>query len=133
MTDSYRFGTQEIESVLKQKNEVRFDYFIKRVADWGEVWGLKGPAGWVLLGDEQQNEVAVFWPFKEFAAICATGAWADSTPTSIDLDSFRARWLTGLERDGRRVAVFPNIERSASVLSAAELRARLEEELDNLE
>lgn len=39
--DEYRFGNGEIEAVLATDAETRYRYFIKRTADWEQVWSLR--------------------------------------------------------------------------------------------
>jgi len=41
-----RFGPNELDAVLQTRPEVRYDYFVKRVADGKGVWGLRNAEGW---------------------------------------------------------------------------------------
>jgi hypothetical protein len=132
MNTGYKFENNEIENVLRQNNETRYVYFIKRVADWEEVWGLKGEDGWVLSADDAGNQVAVFWPFKEYAKLCATGAWIQTVPMKIELPTFIDRWIPGLNQDGRLVGVFPNLAKQASVVAPLVLKDHLESEMEGL-
>jgi hypothetical protein len=132
MNDGYRLGDNEVDNVLRQTNQIRFEYFVKRVADWGEVWGLKGENGWVLSADDTGNQIAAFWPFKEYANLCSTGSWSQTEPTKIELSSFLDRWLPGLKQDGFFVSVFPNLAGQASVTDPLVLKEYLESEMEGL-
>ena len=133
MSNKYKFGNKEIEMVLAQSNEVRFDYFIKRVADWGEVWGLKGSDGWVMSADETGKQVAVFWPFAEFASLCSVDEWEGTFPASISIEAFTTRWLPGLEKEARLVGIFPNLLKQASVIKPIKLLQIINSEIESLE
>ena len=47
---------EEIDKLFKKPGEKRYDYFIKSVADTEEVFGLADEEGWLLLGDEDNEE-----------------------------------------------------------------------------
>lgn len=130
MSSKYKIRTQEIDRLLEKGNEDRFEYFVHKVSDWGEVWSLKTDTGWVLLGDEVDGQVAPFWPFQEFAERCAIAEWVDASPGLIDLEAFTKKWLPGLMRDGRRVAVFPNEMGDALVVNPFDLLEKINEERD---
>ena len=133
MSAKYKFGSKEIQNFLTQSNDIRFKYFVKRVADWGEVWGLKGSDGWVMSADETGKQVAVFWPFAEFAELCSTGLWEGTIPTSISIEAYTTRWLPGLEKDGRLVGVFPNLLKQAAVINPMQLLHIINDAREELE
>lgn len=128
MSDRYDLGQKEIDALLAENDAKRFDYFLHKVPDWGEVWSLKMDGGWVLYGDAKGRQVAPFWPFKEYAEACASADWVGAVPERIDFDSFVNRWLPGLARDQRTVAVFPSRDIKALVIGPLELKRRLEQE-----
>lgn len=106
----------------------RYSHFIFQVADWAEVWGLRGADGWVLAADDEGHPLMPVWPHERYAAACATGDWSNTVPEAISLERWLVAWAPGLARDGRRVAVFPlpagagvavDAERLAADLSAA--------------
>ena len=45
---------QEMEHVLKLDNEKKYEYFIKEITDFEEVWSLKDEEGWASLGDNDK-------------------------------------------------------------------------------
>ncbi|MFN3653243.1 MAG: DUF2750 domain-containing protein [Armatimonadota bacterium] len=120
----------EYRNVLGLDARGRYEYFIHKVADWQEVWGLRRQAGWVTFGHPDGGEGFPFWPHPRYAEACATGDWSDHLPESIPLDAFVERWLPGMAADGLKVAVFPVPEtNNAAVLAPETLKADLEEEL----
>ena len=61
---------KEFYSVLNLPANKRYEYFIKKVVDWGEVWGLYED-GWAMTEDDNGNLLIPFWPKKEFAQYCS--------------------------------------------------------------
>jgi len=130
MSGGYKLAAQEIDHLLQRDNAERFEYFVHKVADWGEVWSLKTSAGWVLFGTDGEVRAAPFWPFREFAQQCAVDEWSDASAAPIDLESFIGRWLPGLAQDGHLVAVFPNKSGEAATTGPLDLLERIERERD---
>ena len=59
-------NNKEIEVVSKLPALKRYEYFIKKVADFEEVWGLFD-VGWAISEDDNGNSLMPFWSKKEFA------------------------------------------------------------------
>jgi len=129
----YRINQKEIESVLKLGAPERYDHFIKRVADWQEVWTLKSPDGFVSMGDDQGREGAPFWPHPEYATLFATESWTDCAPASISAEDFVQRWLPGMDKYGRKVIAFPTPQLKGSILEPAKVRNDLMNALSQYE
>jgi hypothetical protein len=98
---------KEVRAVLLLDGAKRYAYCIKRVADEQQLWSLRQEDGWVLAGDGAGRELVPVWPHQEFAIRCATGIWRGHQPAPIELDAWLQRWIPGIERDGRLIAVFP--------------------------
>lgn len=126
---TYRLSTKEFEAVSSLSPRERLQHFVKRVADWEEVWSLKNHEGWVLAGVPNGQEAAPFWPHPDYARACRTEQWADCEPAAIELRAFIDRWIPGLARDGRAVSVFPVANGRGVIVTADALRLALMEEL----
>ncbi len=120
---------KEFESVLSFSGSQRYEYFIKKVADWETVWSLKKENGWVLAADDQGHELVPVWPHERFALACAAGNWAACGPSPIDIATWLERWIPGVLRDRRLVAVFPTPSDHGVVVSPERLKEDLEREL----
>src|SRR5712692_8026983 len=92
---------EECESVLSLPPDKRYAYLLKRVANWGEVWGLYLSNGWVIAGDDAGRELFPIWPHPTYATACATGVWAGAEPRPIEVHDFRDKWIPGLLHDNR--------------------------------
>jgi hypothetical protein len=96
---------KEFEALITKPPNIRYEYFIKKVADSEEVWGLYN-AGWAAAQDEEGNTVIPFFPKKEFAENCARKEWSTYEAEAIDLEEFKNEWLTGMKSDGIKPSIF---------------------------
>jgi hypothetical protein len=112
---------KQIAAILALAAPARYEHFIKVVADADEVWGLRGAGGWTFLGDSENRQSFPVWPRSEYAALCAADAHQES-PSPILMQEFLERWLPGLEKDGRLVAVFPTPTGQGIVVPPRRLR-----------
>lgn len=120
---------KEFESVIKQPPNIRYEYFIKKVADYEEVWGLYND-GWATAKDDGGNTLIPFFPKKEFAEYCAVNEWETFQAEPIDLDQFIEDWLIGMKKDRVSPSIFPTNEDSVVVEIDVLLRD-LNNELEN--
>ena len=97
---------KEFEAVIKQLPHIRYEYFIKKVVDFEEVWGLYNN-GWATSQDEKGNSLIPFFPKSEFAEDCAKNEWSGYIAKPIELNNFIDKWLTGMDSDGIRPSIFP--------------------------
>lgn len=130
---SYQVRDKEFEAVIGLPGPDRYGYFIKRVADTEEVWGLRDDDGWASLGDDSGQVCFPVWPHPRFAEALATDEWASYRAAAIPLSSWLEDWLPGLEEDGSQIAVFPSPAGQGVVVSCKELEAHLENELEEYE
>jgi len=103
----FEMNNKEFAAVIKQPPNIRYEYFIKKVVDFEEVWGLYND-GWATALDLEGNQLIPFFPKKDFAASCAKNEWAGYKPKAIDLTEFINDWLFGMSKDGIKPSIFPN-------------------------
>nr|WP_314627792.1 DUF2750 domain-containing protein [uncultured Janthinobacterium sp.] len=109
----------------------RYGYFVRKVADTQELWGLHDD-GWATA--QAGGKVAIpFWPEAAFAQACASGDWAGYQPRAIALDDFLQKWLPGMQANGQLVFVFAVPQGSASIAAPADVLADLQEEAGQYE
>lgn len=104
---TYDLKEQHIRNALNLKAPERYSYFVKRVADWEEAWGLRAESGWETVDDDDGVSYLPLWPHEKFAQLCANGLWEGSRPERISVTELLDGWLPDLLATGRRVAVFP--------------------------
>jgi hypothetical protein len=105
---------KEFESVIKQSPNIRYEYFIKKVADYEEVWGLYND-GWATAQDDNGNMLIPFFPQKEFADYCAVNEWNNFKAEPIALYEFIDEWLVEMKEDRVKPSVFPTNDDSVMV------------------
>ena len=130
---SYELNEKEFDNVIKLGPEERYNYFVKKVCDWKEVWSIGDSEGWALLGDNQERESAPVWLAKRYAEAYCTGEWAGKQPKVIPLDDWMVKWIPGMIADNRYVAVFPTQTGKGIVVHPQQLMDSLKEELENYE
>lgn len=126
-TMSWTLKDKELEAVLAADAQHRYEYFVHRVCETRNVWALY-QEGWASLGDGDEKLIP-FWPHEKYAARFAIGDWESYAPKAIELEAFIGRWLPGMESEGIRPAIFPNLQGAAVVVSYADLDASLRHEL----
>jgi len=68
MNATYALSEREFEAVSCLGAEERFAHFLKRVADWEAVWGLRDEAGWVAATDSDDHSSFPLWPHPLYMA-----------------------------------------------------------------
>ena len=122
---------EKFKQVAELPTADRHAYFVRKVADTQEVWGLYH-AGWATA--QVDGKVAIsLWPEAAFAQACASGDWMDFQPRAIALEDFLTRWLPGMAGNDQLAFVFAVPQGSASVVAAADLLADLREEARHYE
>lgn len=115
---------KEFTALLRLPAAERYSLFIRRVADWEEVWSLRTDQGWSLMANDQGVELIPVWPHQRFADACADPQKKELS-AAISLNDWLKKWLPGMEKDGRQIAVFPVPDGKGMVVSPARVKADL--------
>jgi len=125
-----KLKADEIAKLFKKPGEKRYDYFIKKVADTEEVFGLGDDDGWAMLGDDDDADIIPVFPHAETAEAFRLAAGFDEYRVdSLDVNEL-LDWLDDMEEDKMLVAVFPNTDFNGAVVDPAMLKEDLEKELE---
>lgn len=130
---TWRMGPQEFEAVIALAGPERYEYAVKKIADWQNVWGLHDENGWALAEDDEGTELLPVWPHPDLASACATGPWAGKVAQAIEASEWLEAWTPGLTGDGRGVAVFPTPDDTGVRVAPERLAADLGGELEKYE
>jgi len=106
----------ELQGVLSQDVNRRYIYLLKMVTNEGVLYSLKKDGVSLLMQDESGGELVPLWPAAVFAGRCAVAEWSGAEAYGIKLPSFLDRWVDGLKRDGRRIAIFPTPTNAGAVV-----------------
>jgi hypothetical protein len=123
---------KEFAALIGMPAPDRYALFVRRVADWEEVWSLRTDNGWCLMANEDGVELIPVWPHPRFADACAD-AQKKEQAAKIPLEDWLDRWLPGMNRDGRQVAVFPVPGGKGIVVSPDRLKSDLLAECEQYE
>ena len=122
---------EKFKQVAQLPSAERHTYFVRKVADTQEVWGLHHD-GWATA--QAGGKVAIpFWPEAAFAQACASGDWAGFQPRAIALGDFLDRWLPGMANNDQLASVFSVPQGGASIVAPADLLRDLQHESEQYE
>jgi hypothetical protein len=127
-----RHAPNKINNIFNLSPKDRYDYFIRKVVDFGKVWLIKSKGMYVALGDNAGNRIIPVWPEKEFAQLLLTDNWKGFEVEQKSLTDFM-EWLGQLQRGNLILAVFPKADFKTVVLMAEEIKERLLEALEQYE
>ncbi|WP_219134649.1 DUF2750 domain-containing protein [Janthinobacterium sp. UMAB-60] len=122
---------EKFKQVARLPSAERHAYFVRKVADTQEVWGLQH-GGWATA--QAGGKVAIpFWPEAAFAQACASGEWEHFQPRAIALGDFLAKWLPGMAINDQLASVFSVPQCGASIVAPADLLRDLQHESEQYE
>ncbi|MFD1260971.1 DUF2750 domain-containing protein [Entomomonas asaccharolytica] len=111
----------EVQAFSRQSNSQRYNYFVEKVFEWQEAWGLGDDEGWVIA---EMGDIIVFplWPAEPFAKQCQIDNWQNTEVKKISFDELIQEILPSLANDNVQIAVFMVPENDqCGVLPAQEL------------
>jgi hypothetical protein len=71
-------GAKEIQGVLNTDGPTRYAHFVKQVADWQPVGGLRESDGWVSVLTEAVFPMFPVWPHPQYARLAAIDGWENA-------------------------------------------------------
>jgi len=131
---SEKMNQEQIEELFSLSCEDRYDYFLTRMVDGGEIWILVNDAEEFLKLDAKEHglDYLPIWPSEELALEYSYDIEEVLQPKSIPLETFFERWITGLTRDKFQINVFPTFEGEVWIMEPADFKEELEEGLASL-
>lgn len=94
----------EINAVSDMNDAQLLEYFLTRVYETEEVWGLDDGCEWVMVERDGQATLAI-WPYRHFALEAARQHWQDVEPTAESLEDFVYETLGMLMNDDSMLLV----------------------------
>ncbi len=127
-----QLSQHQIEQISARSGVSRYNYFIKTVVEFEEVYGLADDEGWVMLEDDVENcDVIPFFPNPEFAEVFRTAAKLEENRVEpLDLMEFMD-WLDDFAEEKIKIGVFLNGELQGAIMDASRLKTDLQAALGN--
>jgi hypothetical protein len=116
----YAPSQQELQEIGVMAPPQRLQYFLSRVIEAEEIWGLADPQGWVMR-EEGDRLILPIWPYQECANACVDAL--DLQPHATSLDHFVERILHSLIEEGILLEVLPSRGMGGAMLTAVELQS----------
>lgn len=96
----------EYAAVPTMTDEELFEYFLFRILETDEVWGLKQGPHWLTREIDGHMTLPV-WPFKRFADDAALDQWPNLKAVADSIDYFMDQTLPKMAKQGVTVEVMP--------------------------
>lgn len=106
------------------------EYFLSRIYETEEVWGLKeGGAYWFSYQREDQETLPLF-AYKRYAEEAAVGEWEVLIPVAESLEFFMERTLPRLEQQNVILEIMTRKSGRGSLVTPRQLNSILEGMID---
>ena len=127
---------QEFEAITKLVPEKRYDYFIKRICDWEQVWTLYDDDCIILNEDKKGDLFILLFPFEPFASYYAIRkeGMQNAVCKSYSIEDFFGSFLEKLLSNNiTKALVFPIPNGFGLNVPIKTIKEDVNEELENYE
>ncbi|MCG8313011.1 MAG: DUF2750 domain-containing protein [Pseudomonadales bacterium] len=102
------------------------EYFLTRVFETEEVWGLSNGAEWIYRNEDQANATLPLWPYESYAKSAAAGEWINYHAQEASLEAFLYSILETLVEDDIMIELMPKHDQPGCLISPQQLFSILE-------
>jgi hypothetical protein len=102
----YQPYEDEYAAVPGMTDEEILEYFLYRIFETDEVWGLKQGQRW-LTREIDGQETLLVWPYKRYADEAAVADWQGLSPVADSLDYFIYQVLNKVASQGLMIEIMP--------------------------
>ena len=120
---------KEVENVSRLEPFKRYQYFIKKIADFEELWTIVDKNGDIGLSDIEGKTLIPVWPKEAYIKSCLVGNWNRHIPFKLTLDDFEESIISFVSENNYLVNVFPVGNKTGFVVNLNEFIRDLNEEL----
>ncbi len=120
---------KEIENILKLTPFERYQYFIRKIADWEIAYSLIFLDGNYAISTIDDKKIFPIWSAKEFAELSKTNGWESCNIIELTFDDFEETLFDYIDENNLLLNVFP-IDKTGFVVSLEEFAKDLKEELE---
>ena len=120
---------KEIENILKLTPFERYQYFIRKIADWEIAYSLIFLDGDYAVSTIDDKKLFPIWSAKEFAELSKTDGWESCNIIELTFDDFELTLFDYIDENNLLLNVFP-IDKTGFVVSLEEFARDLKDELE---
>jgi Protein of unknown function (DUF2750). len=102
----YEPHPDEIAAIPNMSDEELLEYFLYRIFETDEVWGLKSGSQW-LTRQWHDLETLLVWPYKRYADDAANHDWTNAKPIAESIETFTYRILNNAHKTGQVIEIMP--------------------------
>lgn len=124
---------KEKENILKLEPFKRYQYFIKKIADFEELWTIVDENEDYAISEIDDLNFISFWTTEEFIYSNLEEGWKNCKPLKLSLDDLENELFEIIAAENYLINVFPINGKSGFVVSMEEFRRDLDEELDKIQ
>ncbi|WP_317933198.1 DUF2750 domain-containing protein [Halioxenophilus sp. WMMB6] len=95
----------------------QLEYFLTRVFETEEIWGLDDGCEWIYRVGENGEQAMPVWPYEKYAKDAAVGEWEGSQPQAESLEDFMYHTLEMLIEDDVLVEIMAKPNKPGCLVS----------------
>ena len=111
----------EYRAVQSMSDGELLDYFLLRVFETEEVWGLQQRGQWFVQAAPDIRHMPL-WPYKKYASEAALDIWQDCVPHALSLEYFLDHTVPWLIEQDVMLNLIPRGENLGCLISPHRLR-----------
>lgn len=123
----------EIENISSLSPKNRYDYFIRKIADFEEVWTIIDSDGNFTLAEVEHNTVISLWTAEAFIESNFTPDWADCVPFKLSLNALEEVLIPLIRQNNYLINIFPVDSRIGHIVTLNDFINDLNDELEQYE
>ena len=112
---------EEYAAVPNMTDEELLEYFMYRIFETDEVWGLKETANHLFTRRIDGVETLPIWPYRRYAAESAIGDWQHLVPAADSLDFFIYQTLNKMAAQDITIEILPRASAPGCLISPTRL------------
>lgn len=120
---------KEVEAITRLDSLNRYQYFMKRVADFEVMYSLQDEEGDWVMADIDEHGLFCVWPFPEFASACAVDDWEGCKVVAISLDTYQKEIVELIKEENMLLNIFSSSDKTGFIVSQVEFARDLNKEL----
>ena len=129
----YQPYEDEYAAVPTMTDAELLEYFLYRIFETEEIWGVKETAHQWLNHEYNGQFVQPLWPYKRYADEAAVDQWENFVPVAVSLEYFMEQTLNELVMNDVLIEIMPRKSATGCLISPHRLYSILEGMMESSE